>query len=190
MKKFLYYLFSKKRFLESLICTFLFKRMIKRYGDNLGVNSFSISSKNAEVILGNFVNFNGVRIIGRGEVKIGNYFHSGTNVKIMLGSHDYEYGDAIPYGLHYSNKQIVIDDFVWVGSDVTICGNVHIGEGAIVALGSVVVKDVPPYAIVALGSVVVKDVPPYAIVGGNPAKVIKYRDIEQFERLKREKKYL
>lgn len=174
MKKFLYYLFSKKRFLESLICTFLFKRMIKRYGDNLGVNSFSISSKNAEVILGNFVNFNGVRIIGRGEVKIGNYFHSGTNVKIMLGSHDYEYGDAIPYGLHYSNKQIVIDDFVWVGSDVTICGNVHIGEGAIVALGSVVVKDVPPYA----------------IVGGNPAKVIKYRDIEQFERLKREKKDL
>ena len=94
-------------------------------------------------------------------------------MKIMLGSHDYEYGDAIPYGLHYSNKQIVIDDFVWVGSDVTICGNVHIGEGAIVALGSVVVKDVPPYA----------------IVGGNPAKVIKYRHIEQFEKLKQEGKY-
>jgi acetyltransferase-like isoleucine patch superfamily enzyme len=50
---------------------------------------------------------------------------------------------------------------------------VHIGEGAIVAIGSVVVKDVPPYA----------------IVGGNPAKVIKYRDIDHFNKLKKEKKF-
>lgn len=41
----------------------------------------------------------------------------------------------------------------------------NIGEGAIIAIGSVVVKDVPRCA----------------IVGGNPAKVIKYRDIEKFE---------
>ena len=34
-----------------------------------------------------------------------------------------------------------------------------------------------------------KDVPPYAIVGGNPAKVIKYRNIEQFEQLKKEGKF-
>lgn len=40
-----------------------------------------------------------------------------------------------------------------------------------------------------VGSVVVKDVPPYAIVGGNPAKVIKYRNIEQFEQLKKEGKF-
>lgn len=108
-----------------------------------------------------------------GGAKIGSYFHSGVNVKIMLGSHDYEYGDKIPYGCHYKPKQVEIDDFVWLGSDVIICGNVHIGEGAIVGIGAVVVKDVPPYA----------------IVGGNPAKVIKYRDIEQFKRLKEEGKY-
>lgn len=157
MKKFCYYIYAITRKVKSFICTFCFKRMIKTYGDNLGVNSFSFSSKNAEVCVGCHVNFNGVRIIGNGRVEIGNYFHSGANVKIMLGSHDYEYGDAIPYGLHYSEKHIVIDDFVWVGQDVIICGNVHIGEGAIIALGSVVVKDVPPYA----------------IVGGNPAKVMR-----------------
>lgn len=50
---------------------------------------------------------------------------------------------------------------------MTVSGNVHIGEGAIVAIGSVVVKDVPRCA----------------IVGGNPAIVIKYRDIEHFEKL-------
>lgn len=91
----------------------------------------------------------------------------------MLGSHDYDHGDSIPYGDTVTSKFVVIDDFVWLGSDVIICGNVHIGEGAIVAIGSVVVKDVPPYA----------------IVGGNPAKVIKYRDIDHFNKLKEEKKF-
>ena len=91
----------------------------------------------------------------------------------MLGSHDYDHGEAIPYGDAVTRKNVVIDDFVWLGSNVIICGNVHIGEGAIVAIGSVVVKDVPPYA----------------IVGGNPAKIIKYRDIEHFNRLKAEERF-
>ena len=39
------------------------------------------------------------------------------------------------------------------------------------------------------GAVVVKDVPPYAIVGGNPAKILKYRDIEHFNELKDQKKF-
>ena len=108
-----------------------------------------------------------------GGVKIGDYFHSGTNVKIMLGSHDYEYGDKIPYGSHFTTKNVIIDDFVWIGSDVIVSGDVHIGEGAIIAIGSVVVKDVPPYA----------------IVGGNPAKIIKYRNIEQFQTLKKDGQY-
>ena len=89
-----------------------------------------------------------------GGVRIGDYFHSGENCKIMLGSHDYDNGDAIPYGSTYVGKFVVIGDFVWLGSNVTISGNVKIGEGAIVAIHSVVVKDVPPYA----------------VVGGNPAK--------------------
>lgn len=91
----------------------------------------------------------------------------------MLGSHDYDYGDAIPYGNTYVSRFVEIGDFVWLGSDVTISGNVKIGEGAIIAIGSVVVKDVPPFA----------------IVGGNPAKIIKYRDIEHFNKLKKEKKF-
>ncbi len=48
---------------------------------------------------------------------------------------------------------------VWIGENCTIAPNVSIGNGAIVASGSHVVKDVPPYA----------------IVGGNPAKLIRYR---------------
>ena len=66
----------------------------------------------------------------------------------------------------------VIGNDVWIGYGATILNGVTRGDGAIVAAGSVVVKDVPPYA----------------IVGGNPAKIIKYRftdnEISLLEELK------
>lgn len=172
MKKIVLFIVNKFRGLQSKWYTFLIKRMVHSYG-SIGANGYSKISSTATVDVGHHVSFNGMTISGRGRVIIGNYFHSGTNVKIMLGSHDYDHGDSIPYGEAYTSKQVVIDDFVWLGSDVIISGNVHIGEGAIVAIGSVVVKDVPPLA----------------IVGGNPAKVIKFRDEEHFNQLKEQGKY-
>jgi acetyltransferase-like isoleucine patch superfamily enzyme len=64
---------------------------------------------------------------------------------------------------HYSNGNIVIGNDVWLGNYVTVLSGVKIGNGAVVAANSHVVKDVPPYS----------------IVGGNPAKVIKYRFSEE-----------
>lgn len=58
-----------------------------------------------------------------------------------------------------SKGDIVVEDDVWIGYGATILSGVRIGQGAAVAAGAVVTKDVPPYA----------------IVGGCPAKVIKYR---------------
>ncbi len=58
-----------------------------------------------------------------------------------------------------SKGPIVVQDEVWIGTNALILSGVTIGKGAIVAAGAVVTKDVPAYA----------------IVGGNPAKVIKYR---------------
>lgn len=54
---------------------------------------------------------------------------------------------------------IIIQNDVWVGYGVTIMAGVTLHNGCVVAAGSVVTKDVPPYA----------------IVGGNPAKIIRYR---------------
>ena len=58
-----------------------------------------------------------------------------------------------------SKGDIIVGDDVWIGYSSTILSGVTIGQGAVIAAGSVVTKDVPPYA----------------IVGGVPAKVIKYR---------------
>lgn len=173
MKKFVMTIIGAFRMLQGKIATFYLKRRCVKYGANVSAARMPHIASISSVEIGSHCSFNGITITGWGMVKIGNYFHSATNVKIMLGSHDYEYGDKIPYGSHTKSKNVVIDDFVWIGSDVIISGNVHIGEGAIVAIGSVVVKDVPRCS----------------IVGGNPAKIIKYRDIVQFDRLKAEGKY-
>lgn len=141
------------------------KLVLRSYGTNLRVNFTSHFTK--ETSVGNYCNFNGIEIAGNGEVSIGNYFHSGSGCMIITQNHNYE-GEQIPYDSTYILKEVNIGDFVWLGSRVLIVGSVNIGEGAIVAAGSVVVKDVPPYA----------------IVGGNPARILKYRDVKHFIELK------
>lgn len=56
-------------------------------------------------------------------------------------------------------SRIVIGNDVWIGAKVIVMGGVTIGDGAVIGAGSIVTKDVPPYAIVA----------------GVPAKIIRYR---------------
>ena len=146
--------------------TFLGKRQCAECGTDLKINRKSrLSSK---TFLGNHVNMNGMMIQGSGEVHIGDYFHSGTENMIITSNHAYDTGNKIPYDETNISKDVVIEDFVWLGNRVLILPGVHIHEGAIIQAGAVVTKDIP-YC---------------AIAGGNPAVVFKYRDIEHFEKLK------
>ena len=131
------------------------------------------SSFGGEVHFGDNCNFNGMRVIGGGKVTFGDNFHSGEECMIITQNHNYDKGDAIPYDTTYEFKEVIIEDNVWFGNRVTVVNNVRIGEGAVIAAGAVISKDVPKYAIMA----------------GNPAKVIKYRDIEHYERLKAKRKF-
>ncbi|TLM99161.1 MAG: acyltransferase, partial [Actinobacteria bacterium] len=81
-------------------------------------------------------------IYGGGGVEIGDNFHSGEDCKIISANHDYDGGDAVPYGHAVIGKKVVIEDNVWFGVNVIVLPGVTIGEGAIISAGAVVVKDV------------------------------------------------
>ena len=105
-------------------------------------------------------------------LEIGNYVSISADVKFILGGNHimdrvstYPF-DTFCYGLgdvSTTKGPIIIGDDVWVGMNAIVLSGVHVGRGAVIAAGSVVTKDVPPYAIVA----------------GAPAKVIRYRFDEQ-----------
>lgn len=108
-----------------------------------------------------------------GGVTIGRYFHTGKGLTIYSTNHNYNSEKFIPYDEVTIVKPVVIEDFVWCGANVTIVPGVTVGEGAVIGSGAVVTKNVPKGA----------------IVGGNPAIVIKYRDMELYEKLKREERF-
>lgn len=106
---------------------------------------------------------------------IGNFSVIARNCDIGLGAHPTNYLTChsifyknVPWSEHpewvetidFEEEKITkIGNDVWIGAKCTIMDGISIGDGAIVAAGSVVTKDVPPFA----------------IVGGAPAKIIKYR---------------
>lgn len=100
---------------------------------------------------------------------IGNYCSIGPDVKFLVSSdHDLGRISTYPFNMMFnrihnidakSKGDIVVDDDVWIGTGAIILSGVHIHQGAVVAAGSVVVKDVPPYT----------------VAGGVPAKIIKKR---------------
>ena len=107
-----------------------------------------------------------------GEIHIGDNCHFSRNITIYSVNHNYQ-GKVLPYDNTNIKKKVVIGKNVWLGMNVNIIPGVEIGEGAIIGMGSTVTKDVPPLA----------------IVGGNPAKVIKFRDKEHYDNLEANKQY-
>jgi acetyltransferase-like isoleucine patch superfamily enzyme len=108
-----------------------------------------------------------------GGVKIGRYFHTGRGLTIFSTNHNYESELSIPYDEIEIYRPVIIEDFVWFGANVTIVPGVTVGEGAVVGSGAVLTKNVPPHA----------------VVGGNPATILKKRNIDVFEKLKRAEQY-
>lgn len=157
----------KKKIKYHLLNEMYLRRACKSVGKNvLALGEVKGFHKN--VVINDNCGFNGMKILGSAEIVFGKYFHSGADITLITDNHNYDSDIAIPYDKVRIKKPIVIKDFVWIGHGVIVMGGVTIGEGAILAAGSIVTKDVPDYA----------------IVGGNPAKVIKYRDIDTFLELK------
>jgi acetyltransferase-like isoleucine patch superfamily enzyme len=102
---------------------------------------------------------------------IGNYVSIAEGVKFILsGIHNYKCFSTFPFKSKYkigyedigSKGPIIIGDDVWIGLNALVLSGVTISKGAVVGAGSVISKDIPPFA----------------IVTGNPAHIQKYRFTE------------
>lgn len=103
---------------------------------------------------------------------IGHFCSIAQNVRFILGGeHELKFISTYPFqakllkveGETGTRGDIIVKDDVWIGDSAIILSGVEIGQGSVIAAGSVVTRDVPPYA----------------IVGGVPARVIKYRFEEE-----------
>lgn len=113
----------------------------------------------------------------RAKVKMGNCIMFGPNVTIITGDHRTDILGKYMCQITDNEKRpendrdVVIEDDVWIGANVTILKGVTIGRGSIVAAGALVTMDVEPYS----------------VAGGVPARCIKMRftsdEIEQHEKL-------
>jgi len=123
-----------------------------------------------DIMIGDYTFINEYTRIDSSIHKIGKYCSISHNVKIGMIPHPSTYISTSPVFYSTSRSFIKKDLFVYnkknnIGNDVFIASNAIILAGVEISDG----------AIIAAGSVVTKDVPPYAIVAGNPAKIIKYR---------------
>lgn len=105
------------------------------------------------------------------EVTIGRYCSFGRNVYVLTRNHPYTWPSHHPF---FFNRvaEIVDKDACDSRIPTEIGSDVWMGNSSIVIPS---VRSIGHGAIVGAGSVVTKDVPPYAIVAGNPARIIKYR---------------
>ena len=112
------------------------------------------------IVLGNHVDLAwGVIITTKGGVEIGDRTMIGYNSQIISANHRIPPQGGPIFNAGHESKKVIIGRDVWIGAGAIILPGISIGEGAIVAAGSVVTKDVSPFT----------------VVGGNPAKLIKER---------------
>lgn len=162
------------KILKNIIIKYRKKELLS-VGENTTIsNDFEFSSPE-NIKIGNnvYIGF-GCRFIGYGGIKIGDGTIVAHQVEILTRNHNYDSVnlESIPYDKTYILKEVKVEDNVWIGSHVLILPGVSIGEGAVIGMGSVVTKDIPSFA----------------VVGGNPAKILKYRNVERYNKLKSENK--
>jgi acetyltransferase-like isoleucine patch superfamily enzyme len=124
------------------------------------IEDFStVNNGSGDVIIGDHTLI-GMSNVIIGPVTIGNHNIFAQHVVISGLNHIYEDISRPIVDQNVRTSPITIDDDCWIGANVVITAGVHIGRHAIIAAGSVVTKDVPPFSIAA----------------GNPARVIKQYD--------------
>lgn len=134
---------------------------------------FQIGHAEGLVIHDNVVLGANAFINAHGGVEIGSGTITGPELMIFSVNHIYDASDALPFSEELKLKKVTIGENCWIGARVFICPGVELGDGCVVAGGAVVTKSFPK------GSV----------IGGNPAGLIKQRDMTLYNEAIKHIKY-
>jgi len=146
-------------------------KKLKKYGTLNDINRETHIICPERVEIGSYIYIGpGAYISGWGGVSIANGTIIGPNLAIHSANHNFKNSKYIPYDETFDFRKVTIGENVWIGANVIIVPGAEIGEGCIVAAGTVVSGNIPPLSIIA----------------GNPCKVIKQRDAEHYFKLKTE----
>lgn len=127
-----------------------------KIGKNSSIGMHAVLNSSSKIQIGNNCAIGQyVYLDGRGKLTIRNNVNIAGRCSIYSAAHNYRSPKW-----EYFEKEVRIDDDVWIASNTVIVQGIHIKRGAVVAAGSVVVKDVEAFE----------------VVGGNPAKKIGERN--------------
>lgn len=135
--------------------------LLKLLGTPCSIEQTACFENHENISFGKYVNIGkGCHLDGEGGLEIGNGTILGSRVVVLTSSHVYKQYEYLPYNENDDLLPVNIGRGVWFGFGAMVRPGVRIGDGAVIALGSVVGKDVRKGEVVA----------------GNPAKVIGKRD--------------
>lgn len=135
------------------------KLIFKSCGNNVNIGKNARFGKGENIVIGNNSGI-GINAKVPSNLIIGNDVMMGLNVTIFGSNHAFDRVDIPMLRQGYKTyPPVVIEDDVWIGSNVIILPGCTIKKGSIIAAGTVLTKDFPEYS----------------IVGGNPSRLIKSR---------------
>lgn len=134
------------------------KLLLEKCGENINIEQGADFSSRIEIGDNSGI---GMRANLKGKIIIGENVMMGPDCIIYTRNHNFKNINIpmIKQG-YQEEKSVVIGDDVWIGGRVVILPGVKIGNGVVLGANSVVTKDVPNYA----------------VLGGNPAKILKFRN--------------
>lgn len=158
--------FRTFEYFTEVFSSFFYKRSMRSCGKNVRIHpNTSVFFGLNNLTIGNDVSIPRYAHIfcNDAPLTIGNKVVFGPAPTIVTGNHRIDVVGKFIVDSHEklfeNDKEVIIEDDIWVGANVTILMGVTVGRGCVIAAGSVVNKSCPPYS----------------IIGGVPAKILKYR---------------
>lgn len=147
------------RYLQSVCNTYSVNQKNRKQLSRIGHNVQLVCNNNIFVGSNTYINGGCLIASKNAKIVIGDNCLISYNVHMRTDMHNYKHKHILIQKQGHQQKDIVIGDDVWIGYGAQVMAGVKIGNGAVIAAGSIVTKDVPDFAVVA----------------GVPSKIIGYR---------------